>query len=90
MGNKLGVHNFKLSITKATLALLPRVCLACSETARERSSNKLQLHLKSFSVIKRATIATFIISLSFEDGFLAFSDTAHCVLQKIQLILRLG
>lgn len=81
-GNKLGVHNFKRSVTKATPTLLPRVCLACSKTAREKSSNKPKLHLQSFSVIKKDSIATFIISFSFDYGFVAFSGTLHVVSWK--------
>lgn len=57
------------------------------ETARERSFNKQKLHLKSFGVIKKDSIATFIISLSFDYGFVAFSDTVHLVPPKMQLIL---
>lgn len=81
-GNKLGVHNFKRSVTKATPTLLPRVCLACSKTAREKSSNKPKLHLQSFSVIKKDGTATFIISFSFDYGFVAFSSTLHLVSWK--------
>lgn len=76
--NKLGVHNFKRSLTKATPAPLPRVCLSCSKTAREKSFNKQKLHQKSFGVIQKDSIATFIISLSFDYGFFAF--LGHCAL----------
>ena len=76
MENKLGVHDFKRSFTKATPTLLPRVCLTYSEIAREKSFNKHRLHLNS-SGVKKESVATFIIFLSFDYRFDAFSEAVH-------------
>ena len=57
----------------ASLALRPPV----RGVLISRSSN-----VKSSGVIKKDSKATFIISLSFDYGFVAISDTVHLISQK--------